>query len=63
MTKATRHPSLLTPAEAAQRLLEEAALQALRSKGTEGLVAIRQGRKLMYRPQDLDAYLLRLQAA
>ncbi len=64
MTQTDTLPTpLLTPAEAAQRLLEEAALQAYRSKGREGLVAVKDGRRRMYRPQDVEAFLQRLQAA
>ena len=62
-TNDKRDSQLITPREAAQRLLEEAALQALRSRGLEGLVSVRVGGKRVYRAADVESYLLRLQAA
>ena len=51
-------PALLSPAQAAQRLLEEATLTAFRTKGREGLVVVKDGRRPMFRAADVDAYLL-----
>lgn len=56
-TSLTRTPALLTPTEAAFRLLEEATLEGLRSKGLTGLLAVNDGRKRMFRPQDVDAFI------
>lgn len=61
MTKTTSPEpiELLTPAEAGQRLLEHATLQAFRSRGHEGLLPVKDGRRSMFRAQDVDAYVLR----
>lgn len=48
---------LLTPAEAAQRLLEAAALAAWRSNGHAGLTPVHEGEVIRYRQQDVDAFI------
>ncbi len=64
MSKPTRTPELITAAQAAQRLLEEATLQAFRSKGQQGLLPVKGSRRQLFRPQDVEAFIrTSLQAA
>lgn len=50
-------PALLTPQQAALRLLEEATAQSFRSGGLDGLLPVRVGQRRMFRPQDVDAFI------
>lgn len=50
-------PTLLTPRQAAQRLLEEAALLAFRTNGAAGLRPVRDEGRLMYRLSDVEGLL------
>ena len=49
--------ALLTPQQAAFRLLEEATLEALRTGGAAGILPIRVGSQRMFRPDHVDAFI------
>ena len=64
MDKPNQQPELLTAEQVALRLLEEASLLNYRTAGRDGLVALRTGTGLWYRPADVDAFVrAHLQAA
>ena len=56
-TLTARQPVLLTPQQAAFRLLEEATQQSFRSGGLEGLWPVSIGHRRMFRPQDVDSFI------
>lgn len=62
-----KHPSptqaLLTPKEAAQRLLEEATLLAVRTNGVVGLRPVREAGRVMFRKADVDGLIREAVAA
>jgi hypothetical protein len=56
-TTDSRQLALLTPQEAALRLLEEATQQSFRSGGIEGLWPVNVGHRKMFRPQDVESFI------
>lgn len=63
MPKQSTTPGLITAAQAAQRLLEEATLEAFRSKGQQGLLPVKGSRRQLFRQQDVEAFIRARQAA
>jgi hypothetical protein len=57
MSEPDRSTQLLTPREAATRLLEWATLTAYQTNGAAGLRPVRVEGRLMFRPDEVDALL------